>query len=1048
MTNNFDIKKLRSKIFVLSLLIMGSVFFASLAKAEYYAEGVLKSTNMLAGVDSVDSIDEFFVSATIPADTSVFVKFSQDRQNYYSSTGTKEFWEELSDGSNNVDLSGLSWSGAALYYKFKLETTRATATPEVEEVRIDYTGAASTTYESFDNYLEGTFISSNILAGAFVNNVNSLLATTSVPLGTHAYIQFSEDGENFYSTSSVANAWDTLTDGFNNLDLSEFSSATSLYYKIRMTSIDPAMSPEIMEISVDYDGDPPTGSGDGDFYSEGRFLSTDLLTGSSTFAQPAYFLYEASVPGATSISVQFSNDGDHWYDSSGTASAWDSLSTGSFLTQGEGISLAALDWVGEEEFYYKIKLISIDSHWSPEVESAGLLSPNAVIMGGSSYTSSGPVAYWKFDEGYGDTVYDLSGNENNGTLDAAGSGANVTETAMWDRDGKFDGAMQFDGTNDSINMGNSSVFNFGTGATLSAWVKPTALQQGFVINKWTNEQEDKYINYKANGKFGCFFYVAKSVETEVSYPINHWYHVVCVYDGSDISIYVNDKLAGQNSATGDVSDSTGNLYIGRNPARGVAEGNYSPFAGLIDEVRIFNRALTMDDINKEYNQGSALVLGSSGTDSSGNADNSDSRKYCVPGDTATCNPPVLDLDFNKKSGDVVYDKSGNGNNGTLVNMNIATASKRGKYGSALEFLDSGDYINASNSINMDSWSALTVGAWIKYNEGVKSSEYTIASNWNVSAGAFFVRVEPSSDYIEVSINGTGGNSITNFTDLVVDSNWHYVVFTYSISDGLNAYLDGIQSSISGSSVGSLYNGASVDLCIGATPHNVTEDKFRGLIDDVKIYDYARTPAQIAWDYNQGKALAYWDFNDCSGDQVDDESGNGHHGTLTIGGSGPQTTVGACATANTSAAWYNSREGKFNSSLSLDGTDDYVDVGDTGLTVQTISFWIKPDTTTEDIIDLDGGIHSILVSSGSVSASGFASPSIYVNALVNGSVTAGTWNHILITTETGISADDLDIGRIGSSYFDGQIDDLRLYSYILNSTQIKTDYNGDRAVSFN
>src|SRR5690606_5073324 len=120
--------------------------------------------------------------------------------------------------------------------------------------------------------------------------------------------------------------------------------------------------------------------------------------------------------------------------------------------------------------------------------------------------------------------------------------------------------------------------------------------------------------------------------------------------------------------------------------------------------------------------------------------------------------------------------------------------------------------------------------------------------------------------------------------------------------------------------------------------------FNGMLDHIKIYDYARTPAQIAYDYNRGAPVAHWKFDECEGTVAHDSSGNGNHGTINIGASGSQSTAGTC---QTSGAWANGKDGRFNGSLNFDGTDDNVSIpyseklklGNSG----TIAAWYKPTT---------------------------------------------------------------------------------------------------------
>jgi hypothetical protein len=125
----------------------------------------------------------------------------------------------------------------------------------------------------------------------------------------------------------------------------------------------------------------------------------------------------------------------------------------------------------------------------------------------------------------------------------------------------------------------------------------------------------------------------------------------------------------------------------------------------------------------------------------------------------------------------------------------------------------------------------------------------------------------------------------------------------------------------------------------------------GSIDDVRIYNYARTPAQIAWEYNHGGPVGLWKLDECTGSTAYDLSGNANNGSITLG-AGSQTTPGNCATSDSAAAWYNGRNGKFNSSINLDGTDDYINITDNPIfdlyaaNSYTWSAWLKPNSFRE------------------------------------------------------------------------------------------------------
>ncbi|MBU1130486.1 LamG domain-containing protein, partial [Patescibacteria group bacterium] len=132
-------------------------------------------------------------------------------------------------------------------------------------------------------------------------------------------------------------------------------------------------------------------------------------------------------------------------------------------------------------------------------------------------------------------------------------------------------------------------------------------------------------------------------------------------------------------------------------------------------------------------------------------------------------------------------------------------------------------------------------------------------------------------------------------------------------------------------------------------------------------------------------------------------------------------------------------GQFNSAAEFDGTDDYIDVGLTGQTAKAVSCWIFADDDSGGIIDFDGGVHSIETAAGAVVATGFDTPTIYVDGSVGSKITAGAWHHISITTATGVAVSVLEIGRVGETFFDGKIDDFAIYSRELAAEEVAKIY---------
>jgi hypothetical protein len=251
--------------------------------------------------------------------------------------------------------------------------------------------------------------------------------------------------------------------------------------------------------------------------------------------------------------------------------------------------------------------------------------------------------------------------------------------------------------------------------------------------------------------------------------------------------------------------------------------------------------------------------------------------------------------------------------------------------------------------------------------------------------------------------------------------------------------------------------------------------FTGLIDHVKIYNYARTPAQIAYDYNRGEPIAHWKMDECQGSTIHDSSNNSNHGTLTVTTTGGNTNgIGTCTTST--SAWGTGSSGKFGASLNFDGDGDYIDLAsDLGYTSQVSAFaWFK------SLGSPAGGYHiifggqeleiSIPTSTGELRTGVFTSAR-YVSNHGSG-LTDGNWHHIGFTFDGSTKKSYIDgvyvgqqtgipgtltstfsnrrIGRYGSSatyYANGLIDDARIYNYALSEAQVKKIMNEGSALRF-
>ena len=203
--------------------------------------------------------------------------------------------------------------------------------------------------------------------------------------------------------------------------------------------------------------------------------------------------------------------------------------------------------------------------------------------------NSGLVGAWGFSEGSGGTTADASGNGNTGTITGA----------SWTAQGRYGNALSFNGTNSVVRVPSSASLNLTTGMTLSAWIRPTAAQGGWrtIIQR----QADAYFLHASNGDplhpagGGTFGGNVEFVGGPTANPLNTWTHLALSYDLATLRLYVNGTQVATHAATGSIQTNTNPLWMGGN----TPYGEY--FQGLIDEARVYKRALTPAEIQTDMN---------------------------------------------------------------------------------------------------------------------------------------------------------------------------------------------------------------------------------------------------------------------------------------------------------------------------------------------------------------------------------------------------------------------------------------------------------------
>jgi chitodextrinase len=199
------------------------------------------------------------------------------------------------------------------------------------------------------------------------------------------------------------------------------------------------------------------------------------------------------------------------------------------------------------------------------------------------------VAVYGFNEGSGTVLTDLTGNGNNGTISGA----------TWTTSGKYGNALTFNGTNASVTINNAASLQLTSAMTLEAWVYPTTVNSTWRDVIYKGDDNYYLMAMSTNSSHPVAGAILGGVYAEAIGPnaltANTWAHLAATYDGATVRLYVNGVQVASQARTGAIATSTNPLQIGGDSIY----GQY--FAGRIDEARIYNRALSVAEIQSDMN---------------------------------------------------------------------------------------------------------------------------------------------------------------------------------------------------------------------------------------------------------------------------------------------------------------------------------------------------------------------------------------------------------------------------------------------------------------
>jgi hypothetical protein len=381
----------------------------------------------------------------------------------------------------------------------------------------------------------------------------------------------------------------------------------------------------------------------------------------------------------------------------------------------------------------------------------------------------------------------------------------------------------------------------------------------------------------------------------------------------------------------------------------------------------------------------------------------------------------------------------------------------GNANSAYSFDGVDDNISiADNAVfNFTSYS---ISVWFKYNAPgtAGKSIWSLISKNAVGNGfddAFHMWVNATTK----ELGGRVGNGSLEFylgnPPAVDNGQWHQSILVFDNSNNVvNLYLDGVLISSVVNTSNPFNNGSNIKIGFWEAFNNY----FNGYIDDIKIYNTALTPSQVAAEYTSSSLVASYPFTGNANDAVGTNNGTVNGATLTT-----------------------DRFGNANSAYSFDGVDDFIGIGSLNFATNdyTISYWVNVNTNNADIAvvsgndpaalnqtfimsGFSGGVGRFLHrnpsgATGGVNLAGIQALTLgqwkFITCIKQGTTLTYYVNGVADNTITDVAATNissaisLEFGRLMSSAFtpiyhlNGKIDEVKIYNTALSAAQVLADY---------
>jgi len=462
-------------------------------------------------------------------------------------------------------------------------------------------------------------------------------------------------------------------------------------------------------------------------------------------------------------------------------------------------------------------------------------------------TDTGLTSYWPMDETSGTSVADVKGS----------NGGTATGTLV--NDGQFAKARGFNGTSDYVNVGNVARTQ-GSTYSVEFWAKKdtaTSIPAVYSENTPASWSTNLFIIYygDSSGTYNGGIRVwyrdgAGTGGSIITYPVNvadgRWHHVVFTQSStSSRTLYLDGVVIGTDTVAKNTLSVT-NAYIGAANNNGTMQ---QFFNGSLDEMRVYNTALSASTIQQHFIEGStnANTLRPS-TNTVIKMDGTASEKIQtgqIPVDAYTAG--LWHLDETGGTGAYLKDSSGNGNNGTPAGATIT----EGFAGKARSFNGTSQYIEVTSSTSLQFTTQFTLEAWVKRNTDTGGVERLISKS-DTSGYDYWLQIL-SDDTVQCGNSKADASGYYRATlGTVPLGSWTHVACTFNSTDGYNLYLNGIASNGSiGGTIGAART-STRNLQLGRLGSTSWYYGFTGYLDEVRVSNVARPAEQIAETYRSGR----------------------------------------------------------------------------------------------------------------------------------------------------------------------------------------------------